>query len=104
MLSGGPPLPGGGGTNGTGGTNIFCSGPTNFTVASTYSSSNLWLDISLATNNVATLRIHTSDTNAYYDVFGTTNLNSLALPQLGRTNWVWLLRATGGPHAMRRVV
>ena len=36
-----PAPPGGGGTNGGGSTNMFCSGPTNFTVASTFST-NGW--------------------------------------------------------------
>lgn len=91
----GPPPPPGCCGGGGGGTNIFCDGPTNFTVSYTFSSSNLWLDITRATNNVATLQIHTSTTNASYDVFGTTNLNSLPLPSLSRTNWAWLARAAG---------
>jgi hypothetical protein len=83
-----------GGTNYTGGTNLPCSGPTNFTVAYQFSTNGLRLDISLATNNVASIVIHAADTNAY-DVFGTTNLASLALSALSQTNWVWLVRASG---------
>jgi len=91
----GPEPPGCCGGGGGGGP-VICNGPTNFIVSYTYSSSNLWLDITRATNNVATLRIHTSTTNASYDVFGTTNLNRLALPALSQTNWAWLVRAPGG--------
>jgi len=90
----GPSPPGCCGGGGGGGF-IACDGPTNFVVTYTYSSSNLWLDITRAANNVATLRIHTSTTNAAYDVFGTTNLNQLALPVLSQTNWAWLVRAEG---------
>jgi hypothetical protein len=101
MNSLGPPGPGGGGTNSGAFTNI-CSGPTNFTVTYQLSTTNrppygtndLWLEMTVATNNVATLIIHTPNTNAFYDVFGTTNLSPNVLP-LNQTNWMWLQRASG---------
>jgi hypothetical protein len=90
------PGPGGGGTN-SGSTNLVpCNGPTNFTVAYQYSTNGLSLGSALASNNVAALTIYAPDTDAY-DIYATTNLAALALPQLSRTNWVWLLRVTGTP-------
>ncbi len=92
----GAPSPGGGGGSGLAATNFVCSGPTNFLV-SLQSSSNLWLRLTALTNNKASLVMRTSDTNASYDVFGSTNLAELALPALSRTNWMWLLRAPPVP-------
>jgi Alginate lyase/Concanavalin A-like lectin/glucanases superfamily len=89
----GAPSPGGGGGSGLAGTNFVCGGPTNFLV-SLQSSTNLWLSLTALTNNKASLVMRTSDTNASYDVFGSTNLAELVLPALSRTNWMWLLRAT----------
>lgn len=95
LMSGSPSPPGVAGTNSGGTSNICCSGPTNFTVAYLSGTNEPWLEISVVTNNVATLWIHTSDTNTPYDVFGSTNLNSLALPALSRTNWQLLRHVTG---------
>ncbi|HEY0549182.1 MAG TPA: hypothetical protein VGF13_06235, partial [Verrucomicrobiae bacterium] len=99
MLSSLPGPGGGGGTNSGPLTNI-CTGPTNFTVTYQLSTTNtppygtndLWLEMTVATNNVASLIIHTPITNSFYDVFGTTNLSPNVLP-LNQTNWVWLQRA-----------
>jgi len=103
MMMSSLPGPGGGGsgTNNGSFTNI-CSGPTNFTVTYQLSTTNtppygtndLWLEMTVATNNVANLIIHTPNTNAYYDVFGTTNLCP-NVPPLNQTNWIWLQRALG---------
>jgi hypothetical protein len=93
MLSSSPTPPGSGGTTNSGFTNI-CVGPTNFTVSYASSSSNLWLELRVDTNNIGNFVIHTTNTLAFYDVFGTTNMNAYALPVLGKTNWVWLVRST----------
>jgi hypothetical protein len=93
--------PGGGSGSSLTFTNT-CSGPTNFTITYQLSATNippygtndLWLEMKMATNNVAHLTIHTPTTNAPYDVFGTTNLSPHVLP-LNLTNWMWLQRATG---------
>ncbi len=98
----GPPGVGGGCTNCV--VTNLCLGPTNFSVQyqlSTanpppYSSNDLWLEMVIATNNVATLIIHTPDSNAWYDIFGTTNLSPY-VPPLNQTNWIWLQRAFGVP-------
>ncbi|HEY0549836.1 MAG TPA: hypothetical protein VGF13_09550 [Verrucomicrobiae bacterium] len=95
------PGPGGGSTNNGPLTNI-CAGPTNFTViyqlsttnTPPYGTNDLWLQMIVATNNVANLIIHTPTTNSFYDVFGTTNLSPYVLP-LNQTNWTWLQRASG---------
>jgi hypothetical protein len=75
MMSSSLPGPGGdgGGCTNCVATNI-CSGPTNFTVtyqlATTntppYSTNDLWLEMTVATNNVANLIIHTPNTNAFF--------------------------------------
>jgi len=74
-------------------TNI-CAGLTNFTLAYQYSTNGLLLGIAQTTNPWIALSILTA-TNESYDVFGTTNLVTLALPALSRTNWEWLIRGTG---------
>ncbi len=86
--------PGGFPVGGSGGGELICAASTNFTLAYRYWTNSLALDVALGTNSTIDLTVLTSTTNALYDLFGTTNLNSLALPQLSRTNWQWLLRVT----------
>jgi YD repeat-containing protein len=94
MLMSSPGPPGAGGsTNST--TNLFCSSLTNFAVRYQYSTNSLSIGIAQTTNTFVVLTIQTATTNASYDVFGTTNLVEMAMPVLSRTNWTWLLRATG---------
>lgn len=81
------------GTN-SGSAELICSASTNFTLTYRYWSNSLALGVALGTNSTIDLTVFTSTTNATYDLFGTTNLNALALPQLSRTNWQWRLRAT----------
>ena len=81
-----PPGDGGGGTNE--------GWPTNSTPAAySYSSSELWLEITCVTNDAAYFVIHPPDTetNVVYDLFTTTNLTD-TVPGLNLTNWMWLLR------------
>jgi hypothetical protein len=92
--------PGSGSGSGLAGSNS-CLGPALFDVTYQLSTTNevpygtnLWLQIAVGTNAVA-LTIHTPNTNAYYDIFGTTNLSPYVAP-LNLTNWLWLKRA-GGP-------
>jgi hypothetical protein len=97
MTSSLPGPSGGGGCTNCTFTNI-CSGPTNFTViyqlsttnTPPYGTNDLWLEMTVATNNVANLIIHTPNTNAFYDVFGSPHV----LP-LNQTNWTWLQRVSG---------
>jgi len=85
MLSG-PPLPTGGGDDG-GGTNEW--GSSSFAPL-VFGTNDLWLEI--RTNSpMARFIIHTPNTNAIYDLFGTTNLVS-TVPGLNATNWAWLYR------------
>lgn len=95
MLMSGPSLPpiGGGGTNNV--TNLFCNTLTNFVVNYLYATNGLSLGIAPTTNPWIALTIQTDTTNAPYDLFGTTSMVELALPSLGRTNWVWRTRANG---------
>ena len=89
--------PGGFPVGGSGGADLICSASTNFTLSYRYWTNSLALGVALGTNSTIDLAVLTSTTNALYDLFGTTNLNSLALPQLSRTNWQWLFRATNSP-------
>ena len=59
------------------------------------SSTSTNIGIAQTTNPWIALTILTATTNASYDVFGTTNMVDLTLPSLGRTNWTWLVRASG---------
>ncbi len=92
LMSGPAPGGGGGGTNSA--TNLFCSSLTNFVVSYQYSANGLSLGIAQTTNTFVVLTVFTTNTSLLYDLYGTTNMNALALPQLGRTNWTWLLQAT----------
>ena len=75
-------------------TNFCCNTLTNFTV-DYRSSTSTNIGIAQTTNPWIALTILTATTNASYDVFGTTNMVDLTLPSLGRTNWTWLVRASG---------
>lgn len=66
-----------------------------FSPAYSYSSNELWLEITGVTNNAGYFVVHTPDTNAV-DLFATTNL-SPTVPELNLTNWLWLLR-TAAPQ------
>lgn len=59
-----------------------------------YGSQDLWLSASVS-NSVASFLIHTPDSTAIYDLFGTSNL-APNVPGLNLTNWVWLGRTTAG--------
>lgn len=75
---------------------IPCITITNFSLA--YQSfTSLWLKVTVDTNYVGNLVVYTSDTNATYDLFGTTNMAPLALPALSQTNWAFLMRTTTRP-------
>jgi hypothetical protein len=89
------PFPGGGDPTGGGDTNFTCNTLTNFTVDYLYSTNGPALGIAPTTNPWVALTIQTTTTNASYDVFGTTNMADLAPTNLSRTNWAWLLRASG---------
>ena len=81
------------GTNSS--TNFFCSSLTNFTLGYQSSSNGLLLDITATTNPWIALTILTTNTSTSYDLFGTTNMATLAPSALSKTNWVWLVRAVG---------
>ena len=89
------PSPPGGGTN-YGATNLVCHSLTNFVVDYRYATNGLVLGIAQSTNSFVGLILQTTNTSASFDIFGTTNIGDLALPTLGRTNWVWLARISGG--------
>ena len=95
MMAMSAPAPGGGGSTNSG-TNLFCNSLTNFVVGYLYSTNGLALGIAQTTNPWMALTIQTATTNASYDVFGTTNLVALAPTALSKTNWTWLVRASGG--------
>jgi hypothetical protein len=58
-----------------------------------YTPAELWLEVAV-TNAQARFIIHSPETNAVYDLFGTTNLNPVT--NLDVANWVWLLRTSPG--------
>jgi len=82
----GPPVPGEGG--GGESTN-------NVPPAYSYTTNDLWLEITGVTNEAADFVIHTPQTNSIYDLFSTTNLVA-SVPGLNLTNWIWLLRSAAG--------
>ena len=88
MLSseGGPPSPGEGGGGG--------EGTNNFLAAYSYTTNDLWLEITAVTNGSAYFTVHTPNTNVV-DLFTTTNLTT-NVSGLNLTNWMWLLRTTPG--------
>ena len=78
-------------------TNI-CWSLTNFTLGYQSSSSSLTLGIAATTNPWISLTILTTNTSTNVDLFGTTNMAPLAMPSFSKTNWIWLVRATGGTN------
>ena len=83
------PIPPGAGDTGT---NTDPGGITFTPMA--YGSQDLWLGVSVS-NSLASFVIHTPDSSAMYDLFGTSNL-APNVPGLNLTNWVWLGRTTTG--------
>ncbi len=81
-----PPGEGGGGSEET--TN-------NVPQAYSYTTNDLWLEITGVTNAAAYFTIHTPLTNGVYDLFNTTNLVA-DVPGLNLTNWIWILRSVAG--------
>jgi hypothetical protein len=66
--------------------------------AKSYTSDDLWFEITCVTNYTANFIVHSPDaeaTNGVYDLFMTTNL-SPDVPGLNLTNWLWLLRTDPG--------
>jgi len=63
-------------------------------MAYSYSSNELWLEITGVTNGAADFVIHSPSVEPY-DLFMTTNLAS-DVPGLNFTNWVWEVRADNG--------
>jgi hypothetical protein len=94
LQSGVPAPPGFGG--GDGGTNSSGGGPIGY--VPTYTTSDLWLEITGISGSIASLVVHPPSAElgtGVYDLFMTTNLNS-NVPGLNLTNWLWILRTTPG--------
>jgi hypothetical protein len=67
-------------------------GGTDPLTTSSYSSGDLWLEITAVSNDSAWIRIHTPETNGVYDLFATTNLSPMG-SGLNVTTWVPVLRS-----------
>jgi hypothetical protein len=60
-----------------------------------YSASDLWLEITAVTNQSASFRIHTPETDGVYDLFATTNLGG-SESGLNAITWTPVLRSDPG--------